>query len=113
MVWLWVYAVVTTILLGGTAFFLVRFVKRTLQFDQVFELLAKDLHYQAEYCNKLAQTPIFLDTTEVRDLVRYTRIIRDRMKEFCSQMEELTGKSYVYVSNPQPKVLGPRPVVVD
>lgn len=95
-------------LIGG--FFLFKFLRKLLQFDELVELLADEVNINIGFFDKLLQKPLFMASPEIEEAHQNMNLMRERFKEFVSQMSELSGKDF----NPRrlPAAPSPRPPVV-
>jgi len=86
-------------------FVVVRFSRRLLQFDELFEMLARDIDLNVAFFDKLLATPLFDDSQEVRTANQNMLTISKRLDEFVRRMEETTNKKL------RPEVVIPNPPV--
>jgi hypothetical protein len=85
---------------------LTRFSKRLLQFDELFELLSRDIDVNIAFFDKLLATPLFDDSQEVRTANQNMTNISKRLNEFVLQMEETSNRKL------RPEIVIPNPPVV-
>lgn len=102
-----VLALIVSVLLNGAlgvvAF---RFSRRLFQFDDLFEILVRDIDLNIAFFDKLLTTPLFDDSQEVRTANQNMSVISKRLDEFVRQMEEVTNRKL------RPEVVIPNPPVV-
>lgn len=91
---------------GVLAFVGFRLSRRLLQFDDLFEILVRDIDLNIAFFDKLLTTPLFDDSQEVRTANQNMSVISKRLDEFVLQMEEVTNRKL------RPKVVAPNPPVV-
>lgn len=72
--------------------FLYKAIKRLLEFDDLYELLAHDIETNVVYFTKLVDTPLLANAPEILEAQRNMRTIRDRMNEYISRMEEISQR---------------------
>jgi hypothetical protein len=80
------------IMLAGCVWALVRSSKRLLEFDDLFELLAHDVNTNIDYFESISEHPVLGNAEEIVVADRNMRIMRARLEEYVSQMEELTRR---------------------
>lgn len=91
-------------------FFLLRFIKKLLQFDELFELLADEININIGFYEKLLQKPLFMASPEIEEAHHGMNLIMVRFKEFVAQMSELRGKDLS--QKRLPSAPSPRPPLV-
>ena len=67
---------------------LVRAARNLLMFDDLFDLLQKDIRDNLAYLDKVNNTPLLSNLPEVLDMARNFNIIQSRISEFLIRMEE-------------------------
>jgi len=78
---------VANILLG---YALVRFIKRTMEFDNILYNIIDDVELNIEFFNQLLATPTFTNSPEVKALHGNMKIIRDRFLEYIDVYDEVS-----------------------
>lgn len=76
----------------GVVYVLIRFSRRLLQFDELFELLAHDIDTNTKFFDKLLGTPLFDNSTEIKTANKNMSIISKRLDEYVTRMSELTRR---------------------
>lgn len=76
----------------GLGYVLIRFSRRLLEFDELFELLAHDVDVNTKFFDKLLGTPLFDNSTEIKTANHNMSIISKRLDEFVTRMSELTRR---------------------
>lgn len=79
------YAVVASVIL-------VKFSKRLLEFDDIFQLFADDIDTNIRFFKKLNNTPMMENSPEIISAHNNMKIIKTRLEEFTTRFEELTGQ---------------------
>lgn len=91
-IWLMVLLGLSALLNVVLAYVLIRFSRRLLQFDELFELLARDLEVNVEYFEKLLSTPLFETSQEVKTANHNMKIISKRLDEFINRLEDESSR---------------------
>jgi hypothetical protein len=88
-----VACILAVLLLIAVALFaiVIVFAKRLLQLDELFHALVDDVRINIDYLKKLAETPLFENSQEVRTAHRNMSIIAARLNEFSIRMKEQTN----------------------
>lgn len=85
---------------------ILRFSRRLLEFDELFEILSRDMDLNIAFFDKLLTTPLFDNSPEVRTANQNMSIISKRLDEFVRRMEDSTNRKL------RPEVKIPNPPVV-
>ncbi|MHB8407899.1 MAG: hypothetical protein ACYDHY_07435 [Acidiferrobacterales bacterium] len=67
---------------------LVRAARNLLMFDDLFDLLQRDIRDNLNYLDKVNNTPLLSNLPEVMDMSRNFNIIQSRISEFLIRIEE-------------------------
>lgn len=92
---------------AGLCFVVIRFSRRLLEFDELFELLAHDIDINTKFFSKLLGTPLFDNSAEVKTANKNMGIISKRLDEYVTRMSELTRREL----RPKPATKPNPPVV--
>jgi len=76
---------------GVLVYVLIRFARRLLQFDDLFGLLVNDMDVNAQYLEKLSNTPLLENSPEIVKAHNNMKIMGQRLEEFMIRVEETTG----------------------
>jgi len=87
------------------AFVIVRLSKRLLDFDELIDLLLRDVEVNTDYFDKLLKTPLFENSEEVKIMHRNMSIISKRFDEFNLRMQEVTRREQKQEEKPNPPVV--------
>lgn len=101
----WVLLCLSLLLHCVAVFVIMRLSRRLLQFDELFELLARDVDVNIRFFQKLLATPLFDNSQEVKTANHNMGIISKRLDEFVNKMEEATNRKLREKEVPNPPVV--------
>lgn len=90
--WVLVILVLSSCLTVTFGLLLRRSAQRLFEFDDLYELLVHDLDTNIDYFDKLLETPTFTNSPEVVQAQKNMNVMRVRLDEYVSRMEELTHR---------------------
>lgn len=93
----------------GLAILLRMFMKKLLQFDEVFGLLGDDVMTNISFFDKLLSTPLFMASPEIEEAHKNMNLMRLRLQEYALRIGETRGPLEKKKEEPD----APRPIVVD
>jgi len=70
----------------------VRFMRKTLQLDEIIDYMQDDLNTNLKYLEDLLQRPVFMNTPEIVEFCRNMEIMRLRLTEIIAQAQEHTKR---------------------
>ena len=85
---------------GVLVYLLVSFIKRLLQYDDLYQYLFDDVETNLSQFERIRKSSLLSDDDEVRNAHRNMVTMAMRMDEFANRMEEMTGKKMRKTTKP-------------
>jgi hypothetical protein len=81
-------------------YLLIRFVKRLMQFDDLYQYLIDDIEINLNQFSRIRSSSLLCDDDEVRSAHKNMVVMSMRLDEFTSRMEEVTGQKLRKTTTP-------------
>ena len=94
--------IISVVLNVALSFFLIRFIKRARQYDEMVTSMMEDVQINVEYFDKILSTPMLSNSPEVKAMKENQATMRDRFVQYID--EHFKGRK---------TVTGPPPVGID
>lgn len=88
----WILFYITLALLIISIAVAIRFIRRALVLDELFDYLQDDLQTNVKYLVKLVATDLYANTPEVIEVHNNMGIMLRRLQEFSLRSKEITNK---------------------
>lgn len=99
--WILVMFLVLSLLANAAlVFFLVRYLKRLFQYDDLYQILIDDVETNLEQFERMRKSSFLSDDDEIRNAHKNMMTMAARLDEFARQMEEISGNKLRKVTRP-------------
>lgn len=109
---LFILSILSTLFAIVSTLLLIRFAKRTLEFDRLFDLLSVEIDAILVYTSDLMKKPLLSNAPEVVEFDRRVREVQERMVMYSLAINEMRPLGEAPAESEE-RSLGPPPKVVD
>ena len=105
MLWILITILILSIIVNAVlGFLLQRFVRRVLQYDDLYQYLIDDVETNLVQFDRMRKSSLLSDDDQVRSAHKNMMTMAMRMDEFANKMEEIVGKKLRKVTRPMKPV---------
>jgi len=105
MFWIIFFILVVSLIANAAlTFFLTRFLKRLLQYDDLYQYLVDDIEVNLGQFERIRKSSLLSDDDEVQRAHKSMMVMSARLDEFVNRMEETTGLQLRKVTKPMSPV---------